>query len=102
MQIAKVRGTVVSTHKVPSMRGIKLLLVQYIDEEGQLLPKYEVAGDLIGAGVSEWVLVSRGSAARIEAGQESKPLDATIVGIIDTVNVDRNALYSKKEAERLL
>ena len=95
MQIAQVRGTVVSTHKAPSMRGIKLLLVQYIDEEGQLLPQYEVAGDLIGAGVSEWVLVSRGSAARIEAGQESKPLDATIVGIIDTVNVDRNALYSK-------
>jgi carbon dioxide concentrating mechanism protein CcmL len=101
MQIAQVRGTVVSTHKVPSMRGIKLLLVQYIDEEGQLLPKYEVAGDLIGAGVSEWVLVSRGSAARIETGQELKPLDATIVGIIDTVNVERNALYSKKEAERL-
>ena len=101
MQIAQVRGTVVSTHKAPSMRGIKLLLVQYIDEAGQLLPKYEVAGDLIGAGVSEWVLVSRGSAARIEAGQEAKPLDATIVGIIDTVNVERNALYSKKEAERL-
>ncbi|MEL6929094.1 MAG: EutN/CcmL family microcompartment protein [Cyanobacteria bacterium J06600_6] len=102
MQIAQVRGTVVSTHKAPSMRGIKLLLVQYIDEEGQLLPKYEVAGDLIGAGVSEWVLVSRGSAARIEVGQEAKPLDATIVGIIDTVNVERNALYSKKDAERLL
>ena len=101
MQIAQVRGTVVSTHKVPSMRGIKLLLVQYIDEEGQLLPKYEVAGDLIGAGVSEWVLVSGDSAARIEDGQELKPLDATIVGIIDTVNVERNALYSKKEAERL-
>lgn len=101
MQIAQVRGTVVSTHKAPSMRGIKLLLVQYIDEEGQLLPQYEVAGDLIGAGVSEWVLVSRGSAARVEASQEAKPLDATIVGIIDTVNVDRKALYSKKEAERL-
>ncbi len=101
MQIAQVRGTVVSTHKAPSMRGIKLLLVQYIDESGQLLPQYEVAGDLIGAGVSEWVLVSRGSAARIEVGQELKPLDATIVGIIDTVNVDRNALYSKKDVERL-
>jgi len=78
-----------------------LLLVQYIDEEGIPLPKYEVVGDLIGAGVSEWVLVSRGSAARIEAGQESKPLDATVVGIIDTVNVDRNELYSKKESERM-
>lgn len=100
MQIAQVRGTVVSTHKTPSMRGVKLLLVQYIDEQGQLLPKYEVAGDIVGAGISEWVLVSRGSAARIETGQESKPLDATVVGIIDTVNVERGSLYSKKEAER--
>jgi carbon dioxide concentrating mechanism protein CcmL len=100
MQIAKVRGTVVSTHKAPSMKGIKLLLVQFIDEEGQLLPNYEVAADIVGAGVNEWVLVSRGSAARIEARYETRPLDATIVGIIDTVSVDNRSLYSKKETER--
>lgn len=100
MQIAKVRGTVVSTHKAPTMTGVKLLLVQYIDEQGQLLPKYEVAGDIVGAGVNEWVLISRGSAARTETGQESRPIDATIVGIIDTVNVDNRSLYSKREVER--
>jgi carbon dioxide concentrating mechanism protein CcmL len=100
MQIAKVRGTVVSTQKTPTMRGVKLLLVQYIDEQGQLLPKYEVAGDTVGAGTGEWVLVSRGSAARIESGQESRPLDATIVGIIDTIALEGRSLYSKKEAER--
>jgi len=43
MQIAKVRGTVVSTYKAESLRGIKFLLVQFIDEQGQPLPKYEVA-----------------------------------------------------------
>ncbi len=101
MQIAKVRGTVVSTHKAPTMTGVKLLLVQYIDEEGQLLPKYEVAGDIVGAGINEWVLVSRGSAARKEKGHEQRPLDAMIVGIIDTVTVDNRSLYSKKMAERL-
>ena len=100
MQIAKVRGTVVSTHKAPSMKGIKLLLVQYIDEEGQLLPNYEVAADIVGAGVNEWVLVSKGSAARIEARYEARPLDATIVGIIDTVSIDNRSLYSKREQER--
>lgn len=100
MQIAKVRGTVVSTHKAPSMRGVKLLLVQFIDEEGQPLPKYEVAGDTVGAGINEWVLVSRGGAARTESGKEQRPLDALIVGIIDTVSVDNNSLYSKKVAER--
>lgn len=100
MQIAKVRGTVVSTQKAPSMQGIKLLLVQFIDSGGQLLPNYEVAADIVGAGVNEWVLVSKGSAARIEARYEARPLDATIVGIIDTVSVDNRSLYSKRETER--
>ncbi|BAW96844.1 carbon dioxide concentrating mechanism protein [[Synechococcus] sp. NIES-970] len=98
MQIAKVRGTVVSTYKTESLRGIKFLLVQFINEQGQALPKYEVAGDLVGAGVNEWVLVSRGSAARTETGMGERPLDAMVVGIIDTVNVDNRSLYSKKDA----
>ena len=100
MKIAKVRGTVVSTHKAPSMTGVKLLLVQFIDESGQLLPKYEVAADMVGAGINEWVLVSRGSAARIENRYEERPLDATIVGIIDTVSIGNRSLYSKRETER--
>jgi len=50
MQIAKVCGTVVSSLKPRSMTGVKLLLLQFIDAQGQLLPKYEVAGDIVGAG----------------------------------------------------
>ena len=100
MQIAQVRGTVVSTQKEPSLRGAKLLLVQFIDAEGQLLPKYEVAADRVGAGIDEWVLVSRGSAARQLAGSEAQPLDALVVGIIDTVSVDKGNIYSKKDSYR--
>lgn len=100
MQIAKVRGTVVSTHKAPSMTGVKLLMLQFIDEDGELLPQYEVAADIVGAGVDEWVLVSRGSAARFDIGSEHRPLDALVVGIIDTVTVDNRTLYSKKEQYR--
>ncbi|HEY9782856.1 MAG TPA: EutN/CcmL family microcompartment protein [Leptolyngbyaceae cyanobacterium] len=100
MQIAKVRGTVVSTQKEPSLRGAKLLLLQFIDAEGQLLPKYEVAADRVGAGIDEWVLVSRGSAARQLAGSETQPLDALVVGIIDTVSVDKGNIYSKKDSYR--
>ncbi len=99
MQIARVIGTVVSTHKTRSLTGVKLLLVQYVDAEGQLLENYEVAGDIVGAGINEWVLVTRGSAARQEQGQESKPLDAMVVGIIDTVTVANGLLYSKKQYE---
>jgi carbon dioxide concentrating mechanism protein CcmL len=101
MQIAKVRGTVGSTHKVRSLTGVKLLLVQFVDEDGQPLSKYEVAGDTVGAGIDEWVLVSRGSAARIEDGHQTRPLDAMVVGIIDTVTVANGLLYSKRDADRL-
>ncbi|HAC63472.1 MAG TPA: carbon dioxide concentrating mechanism protein CcmL [Cyanothece sp. UBA12306] len=97
MQIAKVLGTVVSTHKTRSLTGVKLILIQFMDAQGQPLPQYEVAGDIVGAGFDEWVLVSRGSAARIDDGQESRPLDAMVVGIIDTVTVENRKLYSKRD-----
>lgn len=99
MQIAQVRGTVVSTQKEPSLRGAKLLLLQFIDAEGRLLPKYEVAADQVGAGLDEWVLVSRGGAARLN-GSETRPVDALVVGIIDTVNVGNSSIYSKKDQYR--
>jgi carbon dioxide concentrating mechanism protein CcmL len=100
MQIAKVCGTVVSTQKEPSLRGVKFLLLQFLNEEGQLLPEYEVAADSVGAGVDEWVLVSRGSAARQIPGGEARPLDALVVGIIDTVSVENRLLYSKRDQDR--
>lgn len=100
MQIAKVRGTVVSTYKEPSLKGVKFLLLQLVDEEGRLLPEYEVAADFVGAGLDEWVLVSRGSAARQVQGSESRPVDAAVVAIIDTVNVDNRSIYNKKDEYR--
>ncbi|MBE9207185.1 EutN/CcmL family microcompartment protein [Nostoc sp. LEGE 06077] len=100
MQIAKVRGTVVSTQKEPSLRGVKLLLLQLVDEEGNILPQYEVAADTVGAGVDEWVLISCGSAARQILGNEQRPLDAAVVAIIDTIHVQDRLIYSKKDQYR--
>lgn len=100
MQIARVCGTVVSTQKEPSLTGVKFLLLQFIDEQGNLLPEYEVAADSVGAGLDEWVLVSRGSAARQIPGGESRPLDALVVGIIDTVSVENQLLYRKRDQDR--
>ncbi|NMG10959.1 EutN/CcmL family microcompartment protein [Brasilonema sp. UFV-L1] len=100
MQIAKVRGTVVSTQKEPSLRGVKLLLLQLVDEQGQVLPEYEVAADSVGAGVDEWVLVSRGSAARQILGNEQRPVDAAVIAIIDTIHVEDRLIYSKKSQYR--
>ncbi|MEH2420936.1 MAG: EutN/CcmL family microcompartment protein [Nostoc sp.] len=100
MQVAKVRGTVVSTQKDPSLRGVKLLLLQLVDEDGNILPQYEVAADSVGAGVDEWVLVSNGSAARQVIGNEQRPLDAVVVAIIDTIHVEDRLIYSKKDQYR--
>lgn len=100
MQIAKVRGTVVSNLKEPSLRGVKFLFLQFLDDDGQPLPKYEVAADMVGAGIDEWVLVSLGSAARQVDGSNTRPIDAMVVGIVDTVSVDNHTLYSKKDQYR--
>lgn len=97
MQLAKVRGTVVSTQKDPGLQGVKLLLLQLLDEDGRPLPKYEVAADNVGAGVDEWVLVTRGSSARQVPRSEERPVDAAVVAIVDTVSVENRQLYSKKD-----
>jgi carbon dioxide concentrating mechanism protein CcmL len=95
MQIAKVRGTVVSTQKEDGLTGLKFLLVQLVDEEGQPMPVYEVAADRVGAGVGEWVLISRGSAARLIANSIDRPIDAAVIAIIDTVTIENQRLYNK-------
>jgi carbon dioxide concentrating mechanism protein CcmL len=100
MQIARVCGTVVSTQKEASLTGVKFLVVQYIDDEGHPVAGYEVAADSVGAGIDEWVLVTRGSAARQTPGGDSRPLDALVIGIIDTVSVDNLSLYSKRDRDR--
>lgn len=101
MQIARVCGTVVSTQKEPSLQGVKFLVLQFVDEEGNPLPQYEVAADSgVGAGLDEWVLVSRGSAARQTLGGETRPIDALVIGIIDTVSVENSLLYRKRDRDR--
>ncbi len=97
MRLAKVRGTVVSTVKDDSLRGVKLLLVQLISESGDPQDDYEVAADVVGAGIGEWVLVARGSSARQQQRYSEKPVDAAIIAIIDTVSLDSGLLYDKRE-----
>lgn len=100
MQIARVLGTVTSTQKEPTLRGIKFLVLQFIDDDGEPLPGYEVAADNVGAGIDEWVLVSHGSAARQVSGSEQRPVDAAVIAIIDTVSLEDRLLYSKRDQDR--
>jgi carbon dioxide concentrating mechanism protein CcmL len=100
MKLAKVVGTVVSTHKESSLTGTKFLLVQTIDAAGNELPEYEVAADCVGAGLTEIVLVSFGSAARQISSKDRYPVDALVVAIVDTVAVGNDLTYSKRDASR--
>ncbi|MDX2254539.1 MAG: EutN/CcmL family microcompartment protein [Pseudanabaenaceae cyanobacterium bins.39] len=101
MQIAKVCGTVVSTYKEANLSGLKFLLLQLVDVQGDLLPEYEVAADTVGAGDGEWVLFSRGSGARQVRDSLNRPIDAAVIAIIDTVTLSDRLLYSKKYNERI-
>ena len=82
MIIGRVYGSVVSTSKNEKLVGYKFMLVQHI-ENRQLVDKYMVAVDSVGAGIGEDVIISTGSAARLALDRSDAPVDATIVGILD-------------------
>ena len=83
MLIGKVTGSVVSTRKNDNLVGNKFMIVE-LPESMEFGKKKIVAIDNIGAGVGEIVLVALGSAARIGCGMEDTPVDAAIVGIVDS------------------
>ncbi len=88
MFLARVAGTVVATRKDPRLEGHKLLLVVPVDPDGNDEGGYVVAVDTGNAGYKEMVLVVRGSSARMADGMDERPVDASIVGIVDSADVD--------------
>ncbi len=89
MQIARVVGTVVSTHKHPKFHGAKLLMVQPLNLDDTPRGHALLAVDGVGAGVHEKVLVViEGRAANEALGVKGAPVDAAIIGIIDHVTID--------------
>jgi len=90
MIIARVIGTVVATRKIDRLVGSKILVVQPLDP-GSEVPRGEslVAVDAVGAGVGERVIVVEGSSARLAVDVERSPVDATIIGIVDEIDVQK-------------
>jgi len=89
MQIGKVIGTLVATKKHHKMEGAKLLLVQPLTLEGKPRGVAVLAIDSVGAGVGETVLlVQEGKAAGDALRRKAAPVDAAIIGIVDTVTVE--------------
>src|SRR5437773_12287494 len=103
MFLARVEGSVVSTKKEASMNGRKLLVLrpQLVDEKDptKFRPGLNtiVAVDSVGAGIDEMVLFCQGSSARLAPGLKDAPVDAVIIGIVDTVDVLGKAIYSARQ-----
>ncbi len=87
MILGKVVGTVWATKKDPKIEGIKLLIVRHIDLEDNLLPDFIVAGDSVGAGFGEVVLIAQGSSARQTDITQDRPVDAVVMAIVDKLDV---------------
>ncbi len=96
MIICRVVGHVWATKKDPNLEGLKLMVVK---EENDPNPdKTYVAADIVGAGVGEQVLVVSGSTARKAFGRDDVPADMAIVGIIDTVELEREAAKKRTKS----
>ena len=88
MQLARVVGTVVATQKHRSFEGAKLLLVQPVGLDDTPRGATLLAVDSVGAGVTERVLiVLEGRAAGEALGRKGAPVDAAVIGIVDSVDV---------------
>lgn len=105
MFVAKVTGSVVATQKTASMVGHKLLVVEpyRIDggNRGQLVStgRTFVAVDTVGAGEGEFVLITQGSSARLTPETKTLPIDAVIIGIVDTVHIDQQCVFSRQRGD---
>jgi ethanolamine utilization protein EutN len=95
MRIARVIGSAVSTVKDTSLVGQKLLLVQETDQHSTPTGPVFVAVDVVGAGSGELVLVAEGSAARHSVTTTGQPVDAVIMGILDSLEVDGTVTFRK-------
>ena len=97
MVLGKVIGTLVASRKEPTLDGLKLLVVRACDVDGKITDKgaIAVAVDAVGSGLGEVVLYAAGASARQTQATQNRPVDATIMAIVDEIAVDGERRYVK-------
>jgi ethanolamine utilization protein EutN len=104
MYLGTVIGSVVSTKKDESMRGRKLLMVRPMLVDPEDPSKLKPGGntivviDTLGAGEGELVMFAQGSSARQAEGLKALPVDAAVVGLVDTVSIFGKKTYEAKNS----
>ena len=96
MNVCKIRGNVVSTNKSERLNGLKLMVCMQIDFlTGKEIGAPFVAIDTVSAGIGEVVMVVNGSSARQTSYTENKPVDASIIAIIDSIEIEGKIVFRK-------
>jgi ethanolamine utilization protein EutN len=103
MFVALVTGSVVATQKTESMTGHKLLVVEpyRLDEKSRdrlvTTGRTFIAVDTLGAGEGQLVLVTQGSSARLTPETKTLPIDAVVIGLVDTVRVEGKEVFTRQK-----
>ncbi len=99
MVLGRVIGTLVASRKEPTLEGLKLLVVRACDVDGSIKSSAPgaivIAVDAVGAGIDEVVLYCSGSSARQTQVTQNRPVDATIMAIVDEIAVGNERRYVK-------
>ncbi len=95
MIIGEVVGTVVATRKEERLTGLKFQIVKVINVDLEPTGQFLIAADAVGAGYGEVVLCSQGSSARLTAKTKDCPVDAVIMGIVDTIEIQGKVVFEK-------
>ena len=99
MVIGVVVGSVIASQKTASMDGIPLRIVKRVSPDGKLTDAYMVAVDAMGASNGEYVLVANGSTARQTTLTDTKPVDAIIIAIVDSWQLNNRVIYQNMSLE---
>ncbi len=89
MFLGRVTGCVVSTVKDPNLKSLRLLMVQPLTPEGHPTGKQFVALDSTGSGAGELIYWCRGKESSFPFLPDEVPVDATIVGVVDSIHLNR-------------
>ncbi len=99
MKLAKVLGTVVATQKDTKLEGLRFLMLGVWGHDDKATGDSVVAVDAVGAGVGEMVLFASGSSARQTESTDNKPVDAVVMAIVDSWEIEGDEKYRKGEAD---
>jgi microcompartment protein CcmK/EutM len=95
MILGMVQGTVVATSKADGIEGAKYLLVNKCNQFGEVKNDYYVALDQVGSGHGEMVMMAQGSPNRQTERTTDRPIDASIIGIVDMIDQFEKVTYKK-------